>query len=110
MKETAKQVTPTHPASLIPTHDGQPGRSLRRFEPQRPVRTVLVVVLDVDSQDLLQVASPDDQEPVKAVGADRTNPAFRVRVRPGRPPRREQPSAPSERNTSSKLRQNFASW
>jgi hypothetical protein len=69
MKETAKQVTPTHPASLIPTHDGQPGRSIRRFEPQRPVRTVLVVVLDIDSQNLLQMPSSDNQEPVQAVGA-----------------------------------------
>jgi hypothetical protein len=51
MKETAEQVTPTHPALLILTDDGHPSTSIRCFEPQRPVRTVLVVVLDVSSQD-----------------------------------------------------------
>src|SRR6266498_4583063 len=54
------------------------------------MRTMLVVVPDVDSQDPLPVPPPDDQEPVKAVGADRTNPALRIRVRPGRLRRREQ--------------------
>jgi hypothetical protein len=52
-KETAEQVTSAHPARLV-FSDGQPGRWIRRLEPQRPVRTVLVVVLDIDSQDLLQ--------------------------------------------------------
>jgi hypothetical protein len=37
VKETAEQVTSTHPALLILTDDGQPGRWIRRFEPQRPV-------------------------------------------------------------------------
>jgi hypothetical protein len=32
-----------------------------------------VVVLDVDPEHLLQVASPDDQEPVQALGTDRAN-------------------------------------
>ena len=33
--------------------------------------TVAVVTLDVDPQDLLQVAATDDQQPVQALGADR---------------------------------------
>ncbi len=32
-----------------------------------------VVVLDVDPEHLLQVASPDDQEPVQTLGTDRAN-------------------------------------
>ena len=53
--------------------------------------------------------SPDDQQPVQALGADRPHPPLRVRVRLGRPHRRHSTPPPSERNTSSKLRQNFAS-
>jgi hypothetical protein len=67
MKETAEQITSTHPALLLPTNCDHPSKSIRRLEPQRAVRTVLVVVLDTDSQDPLQMPSPDDQEPVKAV-------------------------------------------
>ena len=63
MKETAEQVTPTHPALMIFADDGHPNASIRSLEPQRPVRTGLVVMLDVDLQDLLQTPTPDDQEP-----------------------------------------------
>ncbi len=54
------------------------------------VRTVLVVMLYVDAQDLLQMPTPDDQQPVQALGADRTDPAFRECVRLERPHRRAQ--------------------
>jgi len=40
-----------------------------------------VVVLDVCLKDLLKVAAPDDQQPVQALGADRADPALRVRAR-----------------------------
>ena len=33
---------------------------IRRLQPERPVRTVAVVVLEVDPKDLLEVAAPDD--------------------------------------------------
>ena len=39
------------------------------LQPERSVRTVDVVVLDVDAKHLLQVAAPGDQEPVQALGA-----------------------------------------
>jgi hypothetical protein len=45
VEQTAEQVTSTHLARLVLTDDGQPGKWIRRLEPQRPVRTVLVVVL-----------------------------------------------------------------
>jgi hypothetical protein len=49
-----------------------------------------VVVLDIDPNDLVQVASPDDEQPVQAHGVDRPDPAFRVGVRVGRLHRREE--------------------
>jgi hypothetical protein len=52
----AQRSATKHPALWILTDDGHLSTSIQRFEPQRPVRTVLVVMLDIDSQDLLQVA------------------------------------------------------
>jgi hypothetical protein len=106
---TAKQVTSVHRDPLMLADEGQIGRWIRRLQSKRSVRAMPVVVLDIDPQDLLQVASPDDQQPVQAFGADRPNPTLRVSVRIGRLHRREQHLGPSERNTSSKVRQNFAS-
>ena len=62
-------------------------------------------MLDVDPKDLLQVATADDQQPIQALGADRPHPALRVRVRLGACTDVKSTSAPSERNTSSKLRE-----
>jgi hypothetical protein len=70
MQETAEQVTSAHLTSFILTDDGQSGGSVRRLKPERPMRTVPVVLLDVDPQDLLQMAAPDDQQPVQALGPD----------------------------------------
>jgi hypothetical protein len=44
------------------------------------VRTVGVVVLDVDPQHLLEVATTHDEQPVQALGADGTNSPLRVGV------------------------------
>jgi hypothetical protein len=38
-----------------------------------------VVVLDVDTKDLLQMAAPNDQQPIQALGADGADPPFCVR-------------------------------
>jgi hypothetical protein len=73
------------PCLSVLTDDGHPGKAIR-LRASAPGGTVLVVVLAVDSRDLLQMPSPDDQEPVKAVSADRTDPPFRVRVRLGAAP------------------------
>ena len=83
------------------------GRWIWRCKPERPVGTVAVVVLDVDPEDLLEVAAADDQQPVQALGADRPHPALGVRVRLGCPHRCHDDLAPSERNTSLKLRENW---
>jgi hypothetical protein len=45
-------------------------------------------MLDVDPKDLLEVAAPDDQQPVQTLGPDRPDPALGVRVRRGCPHRR----------------------
>ena len=71
VEQTAEQVTSTHPALPILADDGRPGGSVWRCKPERPVGTVAVVMLDVDPEDLLQVAAADDQQPVQAFGADR---------------------------------------
>src|SRR6266545_8273497 len=85
MQETAEQVASEHPAFLTLTDDGQSGGSVRRLKLERPVWTVPVVVLDVDPQDLLQMAAPNDRQPIQALGADGADPPFCVRVRRRRP-------------------------
>ena len=109
MQETAEQVTSAHLTSFILTDDGQSGGSVRRLKPERPVGTVAVVMLDVDPQDLLEMASADDQQPVQALGADRADPALRVGVRLGARTGVTSTSPPCERNTSSKARKNLVS-
>jgi hypothetical protein len=75
VEEPAEQVTSTHPALLILADNGQPGTGIWRRQPERPVWTVSVVVLDIDPKDLLQMAAPDDQQPVQALGADGADPS-----------------------------------
>jgi hypothetical protein len=109
VQQTAEQVAPTHSALLILGDNGRPGGLIWWLEPERPVRAVVVVMADVDLQDPLEVATADDQEPVQALGADRADPSLGGRVRLGVCTGVTSTSTPSERNTSSKLRQNFAS-
>jgi hypothetical protein len=90
VKQTAEQVASTHGALVILAEDGQPGGRVWRLQPQRPVGTMSVVMLDVDLQDLLEVATADDQEPVEALGTDGAHPALRVGIRLGRPDRGHQ--------------------
>jgi hypothetical protein len=45
------------------------------------MRTMGVVVGSIDPEDLLEMAAPDDQQPVQALSADRANPPLRVGVR-----------------------------
>ena len=86
VQEAAEQVASTYPALLICHADGgQTDAWVRRFQPKRLVRAMLVVVVDIDPKHLLQVTSPDDEEPVKALGADRADPALGIGVRSGRP-------------------------
>jgi hypothetical protein len=90
VEQTAEQIASTNLARLILADNRQPSRSVRCRKPERSMRTMPVVVLDIDPQDLLQVALSYDQEPVQALGADRADPSLGVRVRPGRLHRRHQ--------------------
>jgi hypothetical protein len=58
------------PAWLAVVDDDEIGGWIRRFQSERSVRTMGVVVGGVDPQDLLQVAWFDDQPPVQALGAE----------------------------------------
>jgi hypothetical protein len=100
-----------HPAWVTFAGDRQGRGGVGRLKVQRPVRAMPVVVLDVEPQHLLEMAAPDDQQPVQALGTDGANPAFRVGVGVGGACTGVNSTwAPTERNTSSKARQNLASW
>jgi len=45
------------------------------------MRLVGVVMLDVETEDALELLAIDDQKPVETFAAERANPALRVRVR-----------------------------
>jgi hypothetical protein len=63
MEQAAEPVAPDHSA-LISCDGGRTDPWNRRFQPEGSVGTVDVVVLDVGVKHLLQVSSPDDQQPV----------------------------------------------
>jgi hypothetical protein len=68
-----------------------------------------MVMLDVDAKDLLQLATANDQQPIQALGADRPHQRSPYAFALGACTGVTSTSAPSKRNTSSKLRENFAS-
>ena len=67
VKQATKEVAAAHPGLA---DQGQTGGWTRRFQPKRSVWTMSVVVLDVHPEDLLQVTTADDQQPVEALGPD----------------------------------------
>jgi hypothetical protein len=83
--QTAEQVASAHLTWFSLTDDGQSGGLVRCLKLERPVGTVPVVVLDVDPKDLLQMAAPNDQQPIQALGADGADPPFCAGVRGRRP-------------------------
>jgi hypothetical protein len=87
--QPAEQVAAVHLSSMIPADDGQSSGSVRCLKSEGPVWTMPVVVLGVDPQDLLQVPSADNQQPVQALGADPADPSLGEGVRVGRLHRRE---------------------
>jgi len=89
VEQPSKAVAAMH-APLILADGGWTGWWIWRFQSERSVRTMCVVVGHVDPQDLLQVASSDDQQPVQALGPHRTDPALGVGVGVGRLYRRDQ--------------------
>jgi hypothetical protein len=84
VKHSTKEVASAHPGSARLADQGRTGGGIGRFQPTRSVWTVLVVVLDIDPEDLLEVTAADDQQPVKALGADGPNPSLRIGVGVGR--------------------------
>ena len=62
-------------------------RSTRRSQFQAAMRSVAVVVLDVLSQNCLQMPPVHDQQPVQALAADTGDPAFALSIRIRRPHR-----------------------
>jgi hypothetical protein len=80
VEQATEQVSSMNAAVSALIYDGQSGGWIRRLELQRPVRPVPVVVLDVDSEDLLQVPATHDEQPVQALGPHRPNPALGVGV------------------------------
>ena len=81
MEETAEPVVSAHCALPVLAHDRRIGGWIRRLQLKRPVRAMGVVVVDIDEKDLFQVASPDDQEPVEALGAGGARPPLGIGVR-----------------------------
>ena len=90
MEETAEQVASTHSASVTLAEDAQPGGRVGRLQPQRPVGTVAVVMLDINPKDPLKMTTPDNQQPIQALGTDRPHPTLAIRVRSGCPHRPHQ--------------------
>jgi hypothetical protein len=58
VKQTAEQVTPADLGRLIVADEGRSGGWVRRLKAKRPVRPMGVVVLNVDSEHVLEVARP----------------------------------------------------
>jgi hypothetical protein len=88
MEEAAEQVASVDNAALVMlTQDGQLGRRVWRLQQHRPLGTVAAVVLDLDPKELLEVAAPDDQQPVqtsaRTVRTQRSACAFAVGARTG---------------------------
>ena len=65
MEQPAESVAPTHRTCLALAGDVQASRRIRRPQLQRPVWAMPVVVLDVAPENLLEMAAPDDQQPVQ---------------------------------------------
>jgi len=61
---------------------------IRRSQFERAVWALLVEMADVHTEDLLELAAAEDQEPVEAFPAHAPDPALRVCVRVRRPDRR----------------------
>src|SRR5262249_20033139 len=81
----------------------------RRQLTEWAVRPVLVVMGDVRGEDVVEVSTTDDQQPIEALAACAADPAFRVRSYSRRPHRRLITRMPCERKTSSNSPANLLS-
>ena len=80
VKQTAKEITSVDPGRLILAGQGQPDGWIRRLQLERSVRPMSVVVVDIDTQDLLKVSAADNQQPVQTLGTHRADPTLRIGV------------------------------
>jgi hypothetical protein len=90
VQQTAERVVSMHLVLALLADHRQSGGRVWRLELQRLMRTVPVVVPDLDPKDLLEVAAPNNEQPVQTLGADRAHPALGVGVRPWCPYWRDQ--------------------
>jgi hypothetical protein len=81
VQDPTEQVISVHRTRPTVSDDPERGGRGWRLQPERPVRTMDVVVGAIDPEDLFQMTSPDDQEPVETLGADRAYPPLRMGVR-----------------------------
>jgi hypothetical protein len=79
--ETTEEIASVNSERLVYAGERQSDDWIRRLQPERPVRPVSVIVLDVDPQHLLEVPASEDQQPVQALGPYRPDPALRMGVR-----------------------------
>ncbi len=77
MEQAVEPVPPVHRAPIL-AHDGWTGWWIGRLQPERPMGTVDVVVLNVDPKHLLQMAASKNQQPVQALGPHGADPALGV--------------------------------
>jgi hypothetical protein len=73
-----------HPTFAGLADDVRIGGWVRSLQPERPMRTMPVVMSHVDSKDSVQVRASHDQQPVQALGTDRADKPFCDGVRVGR--------------------------
>src|SRR6266550_7402103 len=100
-------------AEAVATLDIAAGRyelwRLGRLERESAVGTLAVVVLDVDAQDVFEVAAADDQEPVERFRSDGADEPLCVGVRLRRSHRRVDHPDPFAAEPSSKQAVNLLS-
>lgn len=76
MQEPTKQLTPLYPTLAGSVTGIRIGGRSRWLKPERSMWSMPVVMLDVDAQHLLQMASSHDRQPVQALSADPSHSAL----------------------------------
>jgi hypothetical protein len=80
MNEPAEPVASANRGLVSRAERNQLRRGLGRSQPERSVRALAIVVIDVFAQDALELAAADDEQPVEALLAQGADEALSVRV------------------------------
>jgi hypothetical protein len=88
VNETTETIPSADAERMGRSNWAETGPRLRRDEPETAMRTMAVVMIDVDAEDALELAAAGDQEPVQALAPHRADKALGVGVRLGRLDRR----------------------